>query len=89
MIEKRTWQEFRETGLAWWINRILHTFGWAIVFVVEPDGSVSSAYPARCTFRGFDRESETEGFAKISAYMKETSAELFREADKCQGQRNE
>ena len=47
MVEQRTWQEFREAKLLWWINRILHTFGWAIVLEQEEDGSISAAYPAR------------------------------------------
>tara|TARA_R110000851_G_scaffold208210_1_gene360573 strand:+ start:152 stop:391 length:240 start_codon:yes stop_codon:yes gene_type:complete len=61
MIKKRTWAEFREIGLLWWINRLLHTFGWAICF--DPDSG--ECYPARCKFRGFDEKSEDEGFAKM------------------------
>nr|WP_297935692.1 hypothetical protein [uncultured Lachnoclostridium sp.] len=26
MVTKKTWQEFRDSGLLWWINMILHTF---------------------------------------------------------------
>lgn len=29
MLTKKTWKEFRESGFLWWINMILHTFGWA------------------------------------------------------------
>ena len=32
MVDKRDWSEFRNSGLLWWINTMLHTFGWAIVF---------------------------------------------------------
>ena len=35
MVNKKTWKEFQESGLFWWINMILHTFGWAIV--IEQD----------------------------------------------------
>ena len=35
MVDKRTWDEFRTSGFLWWINQILHTFGWAIVIEVE------------------------------------------------------
>jgi len=76
MVEKRTWQEFRESGLLWWVNRILHTFGWAIVvdfdkYDKETDcGEVKEVYPARVKFRGFDESSETEGFKKVSKYLK-------------------
>ena len=31
MINKKTWEEFREAGLLWFTNMILHTFGWSIV----------------------------------------------------------
>ena len=35
MIEKRSWAEFQDAGLIWWVNRALHLFGWALV--VETD----------------------------------------------------
>ena len=30
MLTKKSWNEFREVGLLWFVNRILHLFGWAI-----------------------------------------------------------
>jgi hypothetical protein len=69
-MERKTWKEFREAKLLWWINRILHTFGWAIVFVEEEDGSISDVYPARVNFRGFSEESEELGFAGLTKYLK-------------------
>lgn len=27
MVKKKTWQEFRKTGLLWFMNTILHAFG--------------------------------------------------------------
>ncbi len=27
MIEERTWKEFRETKMLWFVNMILHAFG--------------------------------------------------------------
>lgn len=35
MITKKSWSEFRETGLLLLVNTILHAFGWAIVFGFE------------------------------------------------------
>lgn len=46
MVKKKTWQEFRKTGLLWFMNTILHAFGWAIVVEVER-GEITGAYPAR------------------------------------------
>jgi hypothetical protein len=25
MVDKKTWKEFRDSGMLWWINMILHT----------------------------------------------------------------
>ena len=36
-MKKTTWIEFKETGLLWWINMILHTFGWVIVLEIDKD----------------------------------------------------
>lgn len=46
MVKKKTWQEFRKTGLLWFMNTILHAFGWAIVVEVER-GEITGAYPER------------------------------------------
>lgn len=79
MIEKKTWAEFRNSGLLWWINMILHTLGWAICFKFD-DGVVKEVYPARVKFRGFDEKSNSEGYIKISNYMKENADQLLKES---------
>ena len=79
MVDTKTWDEFRNSGLLWFINTILHTFGWAIVFEIE-DEKVTNVYPARVKFRGFDEKSNTEGYSKISMYLDENSKELLKEA---------
>lgn len=81
MIEKKTWKEFRESGLFWWINMILHTFGWALVISIEEDGSISDVYPARVKFRGFDDDSNTKGYINVSKYMKENADILLKESE--------
>lgn len=81
MIEKRTWKEFRQSGLLWFINMILHTFGWSIVFKVDEfDGSLIDVYPARVKFRGFNEKSNTEGYQKVSEYLKANIEELTKES---------
>ena len=69
MVDRQTWDAFREAGLLWWINRGLHLFGWAIAVEVDERGKVSEAYPVRTRFRGFDEQSETEGFKKVTTYL--------------------
>lgn len=81
MSDKKTWEEFRNSGLLWWINMILHTFGWAIVCCVEKDGSVSNAYPARVKYRGFNEDTNTKGYVKVSRFLKENCDQLLKEAE--------
>lgn len=80
MVDKKTWKEFRESGLLWWINMILHTFGWSIIVEVDGNGDVTEAYPARVKFRGFDEKSNTEGYIKVSGYLKENVVEIEKES---------
>ena len=79
-VTKKSWDEFWDTGLLWFINMILHMFGWAIVLEVD-DGTVVDAYPARVTFRGFGAESIENGYRKVSKWMVENAAELLEEAE--------
>ena len=81
MVTKKTWKEFRESGFLWWINMILHTFGWSIVVDVDDNGEITDAYPARVKFRGFGEKNNTEGYIKVSQYMKENVSDLLEEAE--------
>jgi hypothetical protein len=78
-VKCSTWQQFRECGMLWWINMILHTFGWSIVLTLDGD-IVKDAYPARVKFRGFSTKNNTEGYIKVSQYMKENAGILLEEA---------
>lgn len=80
MVDRKTWDEFRDAGLLWWVNRALHLLGWAIVLVIEEDGTCSGVYPARVRFRGFDTKSEEEGFRKVSRFLEENAPALRAEA---------
>ena len=80
MRVEKSWEEFRDSGFLWWVNMILHTFGWAITVKME-DGKVIDAYPARVKFRGFGEKNNTEGYIKVSQYMKENVSELLEEAE--------
>lgn len=81
MVTKKTWKEFRESGFLWWINMILHTFGWAIVVDIDDNSEIADAYPARVKFRGFGEKNNTEGYIKVSQYMKENVSDLLEEAE--------
>lgn len=79
MIIRKTWEEFRNNKLLWWTNRILHTFGWAIVVEIGQDGKITEVYPARVNFRGFDEKREEEGFIGITQYLKDNVEDLVKE----------
>lgn len=59
---------------------ILHTFGWAIVTDIDEDGNVVKAYPTRVKFRGFNEESNTNGYIKVSKYLSENADDLLEES---------
>ncbi len=81
MVEKRTWAEFREIGLLWWVNRTLHLFGWVIAIEFDEAGKeITNCYPARTKFRGFEHEAEEDGFIKLSKYLNKNSQQLENEA---------
>lgn len=79
MYNKKTWEDFRDTGLLWWINQLLHTFGWSIVIEMDDNKEIIDVYPARVTFRGFPEQSNTTGYLKLSKYMKDNAEVLYRE----------
>ena len=79
MINKISWKEFKDSGILWWINMILHTFGLAIVLDME-DGEIKDVYPARVKCRGFDERNNAIGYLKVSKYMNEISEEILKEA---------
>ena len=60
MVNKISWKEFKDSGMLWWINMILHTFGLAIVFDME-DGEIKEVYPARVKYRGFGEKNKNAG----------------------------
>jgi hypothetical protein len=82
MVFKRSWEEFRASGLLWWINTSLHLFGWAIVAEVEldkdgkPTDAITRVFPARVNFRGFDAPATEQGYITLTDYLKKNIADL-------------
>jgi len=79
MVQEKTWEEFRETGLMLFVNSLLHIFGWALVFEIERE-EIKCVSPARVKFRGFDEKSVTEAYIKVSQHMVKNSMTLLDEA---------
>lgn len=79
-IQKKDWKEFREAGLLWFVNRLLHVFGWAIVFSYKDD-EVVDVYPARVKYRGFDEATESEGFSRLTSHIGDVIDDLKKEVN--------
>lgn len=73
-----SWTEFRESGMLWFTNRILHVFGLCIVVEQKDDGGLH-AYPARTTYRGFPAESEARGYQRVEDYLQKLYSALPEE----------
>lgn len=85
MMEKKSWSEFRKSGLLWFVNSILHVFGWAIVFGftdadASDDSEPNAVYPARVKYRGFSEENNTKGYLKVTEYLEQNISDLLKEA---------
>jgi ribulose bisphosphate carboxylase small subunit len=78
-INKKSWEEFQNTGLLLFINQLLHIFGWAICLEYEDDGTFISCYPARVNFRGFEQEQTDKAYAKVTNWMQDHALELAHE----------
>lgn len=79
MLHEKSWQEFRETGLMFFVNQILHAFGWALTVEIDEDGKATRAYPARTKFRGFGEKSIERGYTLIGKYLKDNASVLCDE----------
>lgn len=79
-VKRKSWDEFRKTGLFMFVNTILHAFGWALVVEVDRDNQkVTACYPARVKFRGFTEADTEEMHQRIGQYIHDNAIELFKE----------
>ena len=78
LIDERSWQEFQQSGLLWFVNRTLHLLGWALVFEMDGD-AVVRVYPARTRFRGFEQSMEEQGFKMLTETIAATADELLED----------
>ena len=79
--EEKAWEDFRETGLLWFINTILHVFGWAIVVYKNNKGDIYKVKPTRVTWRGFSEESNEKGYKNVTKFLSENIEDLLKEVD--------
>ena len=80
-MEEKTWEEFRESWLLWFVNTILHLFGWAIVVFKNDNGEIEKVSPARVNWRGFSEESNDKGYKNVTKFLSENIEDLLKEVD--------
>jgi hypothetical protein len=80
MVDKKAWSEFRNSGMLWFINTILHAFGWAIVLDIDDNEEVVGCSPARVKFRGFSEDVNTKGYIALSEYLQKNINDITDEA---------
>ena len=77
----KAWSTFRDTKLLWFVNRMLHIFGYSIVLDMNDNKEVIGAYPKRVAYRGFNEEVDELGFKGLTKYMKDNVNELEHEVN--------
>jgi hypothetical protein len=87
-LTKKTWSEFRSTGLLLFVNMLLHIFGWVIVVEDSDTYECPLSYPARTLYRGFPEKAVDSSYARLGKYLELNSKELFDEADYTQEELN-
>ena len=81
MTIKKTPKEFKDSGMLFVANTILHFFGWIIVMKENDDESISGFYFARTSCRGFDYNLVDEGFKKAHKFLKDNIDEIHKETN--------
>lgn len=84
-ILEKSWEEFRNSGLLWAVNNLLHMFGWSLVAEIE-DGEIKRVYPARTKYLAFSYELDVNGQRQLRKYMTEQGYTLFLEAHEKDGE---
>ena len=77
MVKEISGTDFRESGMLWLVNNLLHTYGMAITW----DPYTDEIKPAIVKFRGFSPEVNDAGYKKVTQYMIENAKELLGDCD--------
>lgn len=75
MVKDISVKEFVDTGLLWFVNTILHVFGIAIAY----DPETFELKIKACKFRGFGEENNTDGYKKVTNYLKNNINEISKD----------
>lgn len=68
--------EFIESKWLWWINRILHTFGWVIVgHYNDKEEFTHFSVRKNTPYRGFNEDAEEQGYEKTAKWLENNIGE--------------
>lgn len=70
-------EQFRNSGLLWFVNSILHAFGVCIAY--DPD--TGRLYPAITRYRGFDEKNNDLGYRRMTVYMNDNAEDLLKDCE--------
>lgn len=77
MVKEISGKEFRDSGMLWFVNTILHAFGMAITWNPDTD----EIKPSLVKFRGFAEKNNDDGYKKVTKYMIDNASELMKDCD--------
>ena len=73
-------ETFVNTGLVWFLNQLLHAFGFALAYHQDSaTGTYSDFYVCRTIFRGHVEGIGDKGYERVARYLKDHAAELYTE----------
>lgn len=70
-------EQFQDSGMLWFINSILHSFGLCIAF----DPETQRMFPAITKFRGFDEKNNDLGYKRMAVYMTDNAEEFLKDCE--------
>lgn len=70
-------EQFRNSGLLWFVNSILHAFGVGIA--CDPD--TQRLYPAITRYRGFNEKNNDLGYRRMTLYMNDNAEDLLKDCE--------
>lgn len=70
-MKRTTWEEFYQSGMLWWINTMLHIFGWSIVVETNREDEAVDAWPSRTEWRGFPKVTNDTNYERIDRFLHE------------------
>lgn len=79
-IISKSWDEFKSSGLLWFVNSIIQVFGWSIVYDRDINTKeIVNVFPAKVRFRGFGEKENSDGYKNITNHLKENISKLVED----------